>query len=69
MLKLEKGISYVNDFLGKDSIEVVLEKITGKPKKVFTGYKEYNIIPSYFVSPRMIRIFSQEKLTLFLIVA
>lgn len=62
MLKLEKGISYVNDFLGKDSIEVVLEKITGKPKKVFTGYKEYNIIPSYFVSPRMIRIFSQEKL-------
>lgn len=59
---LEEGVSYVNKFLAKDSIEVVLEKITGKSKKVFMGYNEYNIIPSYFVSPRMVRIYSNDKL-------
>ncbi|HHU18478.1 MAG TPA: winged helix-turn-helix transcriptional regulator [Clostridiales bacterium] len=62
MDKLEEGITYVNSFIGKDSIEVVLEKITGKPKRVFNGYEEYYIIPSYFVSPRLIRIYSDNKL-------
>ncbi len=60
--KLYEGVSYVSEFLNKDSIEVVLEKITGKTRKVFIGYKEYNIIPSYFVSPRMIRIYSNDRL-------
>lgn len=60
--RLDEGVSYVKEFLDKDSIEIALEKITGKPKKVFMGYKEYNIIPSYFVSPRMIRIFSKDRL-------
>lgn len=60
--KLEEGISYVNQFIGKDTIEAALEKITGKSKKVFNGYKEYYIIPSYFVSPRLIRIYSEDKL-------
>ena len=61
-IRLEEGVNYVNDFIGKDSIETVLEKITGKPKRIFTGYKEYYIIPSYFVSPRLIRIYSDDKL-------
>lgn len=60
--RLGEGVSYVNDFIGKDTIEVVLEKITGKPKRVFSGYREYYIIPSYFVSPRLIRIYSDDKL-------
>lgn len=60
--RLEEGVAYVNGFIGKDNIETVLEKITGKPKKIFTGYREYYIIPSYFVSPRLIRIYSDEKL-------
>lgn len=61
-IRLEEGVAYVNDFIGKDSIEIVLEKITGKPKRIFAGYKEYYIIPSYFVSPRLIRIYSDDKL-------
>lgn len=60
--KLEEGIFYVNEFIGKDAIETVLEKITGKPKRYFSGYRQYYIIPSYFVSPRLIRIFSHDKL-------
>lgn len=60
--KIQQGIKYIQSFLDKDSIEVVLEKISGRPRKAFTGYKEYFIIPSYFVSPRFIRIFSGEKL-------
>ncbi|HYE84549.1 MAG TPA: winged helix-turn-helix domain-containing protein [Clostridia bacterium] len=61
--KMEAGIQYVDSFKGKDSIESILEKISGRPRKLFTGYKEYYIIPSYFVSPqRCIRIFSGDKL-------
>ncbi|MGE5678258.1 MAG: ArsR/SmtB family transcription factor [Pseudomonadota bacterium] len=61
--KMEEGIRYVESFNGKDSIESVLEKISGRPRKLFTGYKEYNIIPSYFVSPqRCIRIFSGDRI-------
>lgn len=60
--RLEDGVSYVNGYIGKDTIETVLEKITGKPKRFFGGYREYYIIPSYFVSPRLIRIFSNDKL-------
>lgn len=60
--KMQEGIEYINLFLGKDSIETVLEKISGRPRKSFLGYKEYNIIPSYFVSPRFIRIYSGDKL-------
>jgi len=61
--KMEAGIQYVEGFSGKDSIESMLEKISGRPRKLFTGYKEYNIIPSYFVSPqRCIRIFSGDRI-------
>ncbi len=61
--KMETGIQYVEGFNGKDSIESMLEKISGRPRKLFTGYKEYNIIPSYFVSPqRCIRIFSGDRI-------
>lgn len=61
--KMEAGIRYVESFNGKDSIESILEKISGRPKKMFSGYKDYYIIPSYFVSPqRCIRIFSGDKL-------
>lgn len=61
--KMEIGIQYVEGFRGKDSIESMLEKISGRPRKLFTGYKEYNIIPSYFVSPqRCIRIFSGDRI-------
>lgn len=60
--KMQEGIKYVNLFLGKDNIEVILEKISGRQKKSFLGYKEYNIIPSYFVSPRFIRVYSGDKL-------
>jgi DNA-binding transcriptional ArsR family regulator len=61
--RMEAGIQYVNSFAGKDSVESVLEKISGRPRKLFSGYKEYCIIPSYFVSPqRCIRIFSGDKL-------
>lgn len=61
--KMEAGIQYVYSFKGKDSVESTLEKISGRPRKLFLGYKEYYIIPSYFVSPqRCIRIFSGDKL-------
>lgn len=61
--KMEAGIQYVEGFNGKDSIESILEKISGRPRKLFAGYKEYNIIPSYFVSPqRCIRIFSGDRI-------
>lgn len=61
--KMEAGIQYVDSFAGKDSVESVLEKISGRPRKLFAGYKEYFIIPSYFVSPqRCIRIFSGDRL-------
>lgn len=61
--RMEVGIQYVDNFIGKDSVESVLEKISGRPRKLFTGYKDYCIIPSYFVSPqRCIRIFSGGRL-------
>ena len=61
--RMEAGIKYVDSFTGKDSVESALEKISGRPRKLFSGYKEYCIIPSYFVSPqRCIRIFSGDKL-------
>ncbi|HYE09135.1 MAG TPA: winged helix-turn-helix domain-containing protein [Patescibacteria group bacterium] len=61
--RMEAGIQYVDSFTGKDSVESALEKISGRPRKLFSGYKEYCIIPSYFVSPqRCIRIFSGDKL-------
>jgi DNA-binding transcriptional ArsR family regulator len=61
--KMEAGIQYVDSFIGKDSMESVLEKISGRPRKLFTGYRYYYIIPSYFISPeRCIRIFSGDKL-------
>lgn len=61
--KMEEGIRYVNSFIGKDAIDTALEKIIGRPRKNFSGYREYYIIPSYFVSPqRCIRIFSGDRL-------
>jgi len=60
--KMEEGIEYVKSHIGKDSIDSVLEKVSGRPRKSFLGYREYNIIPSYFVSPRFIRVFTGDKL-------
>ncbi len=60
--RMEEGIEYIKNYLGKDSIDSVLEKISGRPRKFFAGFREYNIIPSYFVSPRFIRVFSGDKL-------
>ncbi len=60
--KADIGIEYINNYLGKDTIDGILEKISGKPRKFFAGFREYNIIPSYFVSPRFIRVFSGDKL-------
>ena len=60
--KIEEGIEHVKSHIGKDSIDSVLEKVSGRPRKSFLGYREYNIIPSYFVSPRFIRVFSGDKL-------
>lgn len=61
--KMEVGIQYVDSFIGKDNVETILEKICGRPRKLFTGYKEYYIIPSYFVSPqKCIRIFTGDRL-------
>ncbi|MFZ5352182.1 MAG: ArsR/SmtB family transcription factor [Bacillota bacterium] len=60
--KMKEGIEYIESYLGKDSIELVLEKVSGRPKTFFSGYKEYYIIPSYFVSPKFIRVYSGEKL-------
>lgn len=56
------GIEHINNYLGKDTIDGIMEKISGKPRKFFAGFREYNIIPSYFVSPRFIRVFSGDKL-------
>jgi len=61
--KMESGIQYVESFLGKDSVESVIEKISGRPRKLFSGFSEYYIIPSYFVSPqKSMRIFSGSKI-------
>lgn len=61
--KIEAGIHYAESFIGKDSVETVLEKISGRPKKLFSGYREHYIIPSYFISPqKSLRIFSEDKI-------
>lgn len=60
--KVEYGTQYVNSFVGKDSIDAVLEKVSGLSRKVFSGYKTYYIMPSYFVSPRFVWIYMGEKL-------
>lgn len=60
--RMKEGIEYIKNYIGKDAIDSVLEKISGRPRKFFSGFREYNIIPSYFVSPRFIRVFSGEKL-------
>lgn len=61
--KMKAGVDYVHSFKGKGSVDSILEKISGRPRKLFSGYKEYCIIPSYFISPeRCIRIFSEDKL-------
>jgi len=61
--RMSQGIQYVNSFIGKEAIDATLEKIIGRSRKLFSGFREYYIIPSYFVSPqRCIRIFSGDKL-------
>lgn len=60
--RMEEGMEYIKSYLGKDTIDSVLEKVSGRPRKYFTGFREYNIIPSYFVSPRFIRVFSGDRL-------
>jgi DNA-binding transcriptional ArsR family regulator len=60
--RMEGGIEYIKSYLGKDTIDSVLEKVSGRPRKYFAGFREYNIIPSYFVSPRFIRVFSGDRL-------
>jgi len=61
--RMKAGVEYVHSFKGKDNVESILEKISGRPRKLFSAYKEYYIIPSYFISPqRCIRIFSGDKL-------
>lgn len=60
--RIVEGTEYIKNYIGKDTIESVLEKISGRPRKFFASFREYNIIPSYFVSPRFIRIFSGDKL-------
>lgn len=61
--KMEEGIQYVNSFIGKDAIDATLEKIIGRARKFFSGYREYYVIPSYFVSPqRCISVFSGDRL-------
>lgn len=61
--KMEAGIRYVESFIGKDSVESILEKISGRPRKLFSGFREYYIIPSYFVSPeKSLRIYSGNKI-------
>lgn len=60
--KIDAGAEHINSYIGKDTIDSVLEKISGRPRKFFIGFKEYYIIPSYFVSPRFIRVFSGDKL-------
>lgn len=60
--RIDAGAEYIDSYIGKDTIDSALEKISGRPKKFFSGFREYNIIPSYFVSPRFIRVFSGERL-------
>ncbi|HNR04887.1 MAG TPA: winged helix-turn-helix domain-containing protein [Bacillota bacterium] len=61
--KMEAGIQYVESFTGKDSVESVLEKISGRSRKLFSGFKEYYIIPSYFISPqKSLRIYSGDRI-------
>ncbi len=61
--KMEAGIQYVESFIGKDSVESVLEKISGRSRKLFSGFKEYYIIPSYFISPqKSLRIYSGDRI-------
>ncbi|HOS70603.1 MAG TPA: winged helix-turn-helix domain-containing protein, partial [Bacillota bacterium] len=61
--KMEAGIQYVESFIGKDSVESVLEKISGRSRKLFTGFREYHIIPSYFISPqKCLRIYSGDRI-------
>ena len=61
--KMEAGIQYVESFIGKDSVESVLEKISGRSRKLFTGFREYYIIPSYFISPqKSLRIYFGDKI-------
>lgn len=61
--KMEAGIQYAESFIGKDRVESVLEKISGKPRKLFTGFREHYIIPSYFISPqKSLRIYSGDKI-------
>jgi DNA-binding transcriptional ArsR family regulator len=60
--RMEEGSEYIKSYIGKDAIDSVLEKVSGRPRKFFSGFREYNIIPSYFVSPRFIRVFSGDRL-------
>lgn len=60
--KLQEGTEYIKSLIGKEPIDGILEKISGRPRKFFAGFREYNIIPSYFVSPRFIRVFTGDKL-------
>lgn len=60
--KIDAGAVHINSLIGKDAIDGILEKLSGRPRKFFTGFREYNIIPSYFVSPRFIRVFTGDKL-------
>lgn len=60
--RIDGGIEYIKNYLGKDTIDGMLEKVSGRPRKFFAGFREYNIIPSYFVSPRFVRVFSGDKL-------
>lgn len=60
--KVDAGAEYIENFIGKDTIDSILEKLSGRPRKFFAGFREYNIISSYFVSPRFIRVFSGDRL-------
>lgn len=60
--KIDASQEHINSLIAKDSIDGVLEKISGRPGKFFAGFREYNVIPSYFVSPRFIRVFSGDRL-------
>jgi hypothetical protein len=39
--KMEAGIRYVESLIGKDNVESILEKISGRPRKLFSGFREY----------------------------
>jgi DNA-binding transcriptional ArsR family regulator len=61
--KMEAGIRYVESLIGKDNVESILEKISGRPRKLFSGFREYYIIPSYFISPeKSLRIYSGNRI-------